>query len=186
MADIPFLYGELNKQVEYLRYKFQSTDNTAILSEDKKNNVLDISVNTAQLVTLKQVKKDSSTLDDPIKYYSLYAYNSDTRAYDLKIGDEIVVDTTFSDDIASVIKDAWIKVGEKQAVDENGELLWTEDDFGNKIPLMQPVYQKIETVINTETGQLQLAGIPVSALVDKHADGTTIESILDGNSRGVY
>ena len=186
MGNTPFLYGELNKQVEYLRYKFQSTDNTTLVKVDADTNTVGVAVNTTQLVTLKQVKKDASKLDDPIKYYSLYAYNPYTKAYDLKLGDEIVVDTTFSDDISSAITDAWIKVGEEQARDENGELLWTEDEFGNKIPLMKPVYEKIETVVSTETGQLQLANIPVSALSDKNDDGSFIISVLDGNGEEVY
>ena len=186
MAYIPFLYGELNKQVEYLKYKFTSTDGSTVIKQNTENNSVDVSVNTTQLVTLKQVKKDMSILDDPIKYYSLYAYNPDTRSYDIKLGDEIIVDTTTADNNASTIKEAWIQVGEKQMVDKDGNPLFTEDEFGNKIPLMEPIYQKVETVVNTETGQLQLTGIPVSALIDTHEDGSIIESVLDGNSKGVY
>lgn len=186
MAYIPFLYGELNKQVEYLKYTFTSTDGSTVIKQNQENNSVDISVNTTQLVTLKQIQKDLSMLDDPIKYYSLYAYNPNTRAYDIRLGDEIVVDTSASGGTSSVIKEAWIQVGEKQMVDANGNPLFTEDEYGNKIPLMEPIYQKIETVVNTETGQLQLSGIPVSALVDTHMDGSIIESVLDGNSKGVY
>lgn len=186
MANNPFLYGELNKQVEYLRYKFQSTDGTLVLTQDNKDNVVDMSVNTSQLVTLKQVKKDGTALDAPTKYYRLYGYNSATRSYDIRLGDEIVVNTSIGEDITSILTDAWIKVGENAVFDETGNQIYIEDEFGNKIPLMEPVYQKIETTVDVQTGRLKFASIPVSALTDTYADGSVIESIIDANSKGVY
>lgn len=186
MSNIPFLYGELNKQVEYLKYKFQSTD-TADVIHNKEDNTVSVSVNTTQLVTLKQVVKNSVSINDPIKYYALYAYNPSTKAYDTKLGDEIVVDTSLGDDIASIIKDVWIQVGEEIVKDDEGNIVYTEDEHGNKIPLMKPVYQKIETVVSTDGGYLQMKGIPVSALIDTHNDGQIIESVIDGNGgKGVY
>lgn len=67
-----YLYGNLNKLVELQRYKFVSSDNTILASVDGKNCV-DLNANTQQLVTLKLTKVENS-----IKYYSLFAYNSDT------------------------------------------------------------------------------------------------------------
>lgn len=188
--NIPFLYGELNKQVEYLKYKFKSTDNNTIIEQNDDNHTVSIGVNTTNLVTLKQVRKDMSTDDDPVKYYSLYAYNADTRAYDIKIGEEIVVDTSLSDDNASKIETAWIKVGEEQVYDPiTNEPLYNDDGT----PVMKPILKQV-TVDVSQTGNLVLSNIPATAIVDyeTHTDDngnivqTPIESILDGNAGGVY
>ena len=141
MANIPFLYGELNKQVEYLRYKFKSTDGSALILQNDKDHSVDILVNvpnfskidTQKIVTLKQVKKDQSQQNPNLKYYRLYAYNDLTKEYDIEIGDEIVIDTTIDKIPTSSLIDY------KIMIDENGNEI--------KIP---------------------------------------IESVLDGNSGGVY
>lgn len=198
-----YLYGNLNKLVELQKYKFASSDGTVFTNIDSSNNV-DLSVNTQQLITLKQVQKDNDPKDDQIKYYSLYAYNADTKNFDIKIGDEIVVDTSVLDDIISSIETTWVKVGEYQkvepATDENGNPLFDED--GNQImnpvfdengdPVMVPMYQKISTNISS-TGQLVLDKIPANAITDVaitqdeygNSKSTFIESIMDGNLGGV-
>lgn len=192
--DTGYLYGQLNNYVEYLRYDFSSTDGTVSISA-KDDYKIDLSVNTTNLITLKQVKKDNDPSDDPIKYYSLYAYNSATKDYDIKIGQEIVVDTSLADDAANKINTAFIKVGEQQKyenrLDENGSPIL--DSEGNEIkdpvydndgnPVMIPIYQEVIVDVS-QSGQLVLDKIPASAIVDEHADGTRIESVLDGNNGG--
>ena len=192
--DTGYLYGQLNNYVEYLRYDFSSTDGTLIINS-KDNYKLDLSVNTTNLITLKQVKKDNDPSDDPIKYYSLYAYNNSTKDYDIKIGQEIVIDTSLSDDAAGKIETAYVKVGEKQKVeqkvDSEGNPMF--DEAGNAImvpvydkdgnPIMVPIYQEVIVDVS-QSGQLVLDKIPASAIVDEHDDGTQIESILDGNNGG--
>ena len=190
--DTGYLYGQLNNYVEYLRYDFSSTDETLIINA-KDDYKLDLSVNTTKLITLKQVKKDSDLSDDPIKYYSLYAYNNVTKDYDIKIGQEIVIDTSAGS--TDNIKTAYIKVGEQQKyetrLDENGQPVL--DSEGNEIkdpvydndgnPVMVPIYQEIIVDVS-QSGQLVLDKIPASAIVDEHADGTQIQSTLDGNKGG--
>lgn len=192
--DTRYLYGQLNNYVEYLRYDFSSTDGTLFVST-KDDYKIDLSVNTTNLITLKQVKKDNDPSDDPIKYYSLYAYNNITKDYDIKIGQEIVVDTSLADDIVNNVEKAFIKVGEQQKyenrLDENG--LPVLDSEGNEIkdpvydsdgnPVMIPIYQEVIVDVN-QSGQLVLDKIPASAIVDEHEDGTRIESVLDGNNGG--
>ena len=117
MKDIPFLYGELNKQVEYLKYKFKSTDGSALILQ--KDNVVDILVNvpeidTQKIVTLKQIKKDQTEQNPNIKYYRLYAFNKDTNNYDIEIGDEIIIDTTIKKIPISALVDY------ETIIDENG------------------------------------------------------------------
>lgn len=191
MANIPFLYGELNKQVEYLRYKFKSTDGSTFISQNDRDHTVDFSINTSNLVTLKQVRKDTSIEDDPIKYYSLFAYNANTKQYDIKLGDEIVIDTSVADENAQSIKEAYIIVGHKQSVDSEGNPLF--DENGN--PIMEPIWQKVKVEVDaTVPGNLVLSQIPTSALIDYETrvdeNGNIVEvpiqSILDGNSGGVY
>lgn len=191
-VDTGYLYGQLNNYVEYLRYDFSSTDGTLTISA-KDDYKIDLSVNTANLITLKQVKKDSDLSDDPIKYYSLYAYNNVTKDYDIKIGQEIVIDTSAGS--TDNIKTAYIKVGEQQKyetrLDENGQPVLDAD--GNEIkdpvydndgnPVMVPIYQEIIVDVS-QSGQLILDKIPASAIIDEHVDGTQIQSTLDGNTGG--
>lgn len=182
-----YLYGSLNKLVEAQKYKFSSSDNTISTSVTDKTNI-DLTVNTQSLVTLKQVKKDLSPIDDPIKYYALYAFNHVTGQFDIKIGDEIKIDTSSSDDVASKIETAYIKVGESQKYDEvTGKPVY--DENGN--PVMVPILSQIVTDVS-QSGQLVLNQIPASAIVDEHfitdENGNItvqqIESNLDGNSGG--
>ena len=114
MSDMPYLYGELNKELEYLRYKFSSSDKSISISEiDGEEYKLDFTTNAQALVTLKQVRKDLSPDNDPIKYYALYGYNPITKDFDIKLGEEIVVDTSLSDDNANKVQYAYVKVGEQ-------------------------------------------------------------------------
>lgn len=191
-VDTGYLYGQLNNYVEYLRYDFNSTDGTITISA-KDDYKLDLSVNTTNLITLKQVKKDNDLSDDPIKYYSLYAYNNATKDYDIKIGQEIVIDTSAGS--TDNIKTAYIKVGEQQKyetrLDDNGQPVL--DSEGNEIkdpvydndgnPVMVPIYQEIIVDVS-QSGQLILDRIPASAIVDKYGDGIQIQSTLDGNNGG--
>lgn len=192
--DTGYLYGQLNNYVEYLTPEFNSTDGTIIINNiDNNDNKLNLSVNTTQLITLKQVIKDSSPSDDPIKYYSLYAFNQSTRCYDIKIGQEIVIDTSAGS--VDNIKTAYVKVGEQQKyetrLDENGQPVL--DSEGNEIkdpvydndgnPVMVPIYQEVIIDVS-QSGQLILDRIPASAIVDEHEDGTQIQSTLDGNDGG--
>lgn len=186
MADMPYLYGKLNKEVEYLRYKFSSSDGSISISQiDGEEFNLDLTANAQALVTLKQVRKDLSPDDDPIKYYALYGYNALTKQYDIKLGEEIVIDTSLADDAANKIDYAYVKVGEEQIYNpETGEPLYNEDGT----PVMKPILQQV--IVNvSETGQLVLDNIPASAIVDTHVNPDTgkeeyIESVLDGNSGG--
>ena len=184
-----YIYGKLNKLVEAQKYNFASSDSTVIISNLEANNI-DLTVNTTQIITLKQVVKDIDPKDDPIKYYSLYAYNPNTKQFDIKIGDEIKLDLSFADDAANKVQKAWVKVGEYQKfeylfledgnpdIDENTglqkiKLFWKTDEngndildeHGNKIPIMVPQLQEIITEVNAP-GQLILSQIPASAIVD--------------------
>ena len=87
MAD--FLYGKLNKTIEYLRYKFEPTE-TAIITEDDQHN-LKIDIKTDNLVKLLQIPYDSNPADDNIKHYQLFARNNETGLFDIPLGDKIIV-----------------------------------------------------------------------------------------------
>ena len=192
-TDTGYLYGQLNNYVEYLTPEFSSTDGTITVSLlDNNSNKLDLSVNTTNLITLKQVKKDIDPSDDPIKYYSLYAYNNSTKQFDIKIGQEIVVDTSLSDNVDSFIQSVSIKVGEKETyvdrIDEDGNIVL--DEQGNPVQdlVIVPIYA-ITNASVTESGQLRLDKIPFSGLTDKYIDvetgkETQIEALLDGNVDG--
>ena len=186
MSDMPYLYGELNKELEYLRYKFSSSDKSISISEiDGEEYKLDFTTNAQALVTLKQVRKDLSPDNDPIKYYALYGYNPITKDFDIKLGEEIVVDTSLSDDNANKVQYAYVKVGEQQKYDEEGNPVFEAD---GKTPVMVPILQEVKVDVS-QTGELVLSEIPASAIVDTHIDPETgkeeyIESILDGNSGG--
>ena len=183
-----YIYGKLNKLVEAQKYNINSSDKT--LSIASAGNNVDLNVNTSQLITLKQVVKGRNPEEDPIKYYSLYAYNNVTKNFDIKIGEELKLDFSFADDAANAVKTAWVKIGEYQKTipifDENGfpvidpitgqqqvELVWETDDSGNlildaqgnPIPVMLPKLQQITTSVNAP-GQLILSQIPASAIVD--------------------
>lgn len=184
--NMPYLYGKLNKEIEYLRYKFSSSDGSVFINKINGEEFnLDFSANAQALVTLRQVKKDNSPLDDPIKYYALYGYNSSTKAYDVKLGDEIVIDTSLADDSANKIEYAYVKVGEEQVYNpETGEPMYNEDGT----PIMKPILQQVVVDVS-QTGQLVLDNIPASAIVDTYINPETgkeelIESVLDGNVRG--
>ena len=182
-----YLYGNLNKLVEAQKYKFTSSDNTILTSITNKNNV-DLTVNTQNLVTLKRVKKDLDISDDPIKHYALYAYNPITRQFDIKLGDEVEIDTSASDNVANEVKKAFVKVGETQKYDEQGRPEY--DAQGN--PVMVPILKEVVVDVS-QSGQLVLSQIPASAIVDeevvKDEHGNVVEIIqiesnLDGNAGG--
>ena len=181
-----YLYGNLNKLIEAQKYKFTSSDNTVVASITDKNQV-NLSVNTKKLITLKQVKKDLDPKDDPIKYYALYAYNPISNQFDIKLGDEIKIDLSTSDDAASKVETAYVKVGEEQKYDESGNPIYDE----NGKPVMVPILKEVVTDVS-QTGQLVISQIPASAIVDKTTEvdesGNTvevqIESNLDGNAGG--
>lgn len=90
--DTVYLYGQLNNYVEYLRYKFKSTD-TAFISESDDHNI-EIDINTSNIVRLLQIQKDNDTDNDAIKYYRLFAYNTATKNYDIPLGDELKIGDT--------------------------------------------------------------------------------------------
>ena len=83
--NIPFLYGELNKTTEYLRYKSKTLNIV--------NSATDYSIelNPNTLVTLKRIKVDSNIEDDTIKHYGLFAYNPSNSQFDIQLGDTITV-----------------------------------------------------------------------------------------------
>lgn len=171
-----YLYGELNNLIEAQKYTFKSTDGILQISNNDKN--VDFTVNTSSLVTLKRIQKDFSVDDDKIQYYGLFAYNSNTKTFDIQLGDEIKIDTSisgtgFSDKLL-------VKTGEKQITDENGFIIGTE-----------PVFSEI--TISKITGQLVLEQIPVTALVDhekvldiagNEVGRKYFQSVLDGNYGG--
>lgn len=97
---IPFLYGELNKEVEYLRYNFKSSDGSVSINQN--NYDVDFSVNTQTLVTLKRIQLDTSLEDDVIKSYGLFAYNPTTKQYDIQLGETIKVGASNAGGITSV------------------------------------------------------------------------------------
>ena len=97
---IPFLYGELNKEVEYLRYNFKSSDGSVSINQN--NYDVDFSVNTQTLVTLKRIQLDTSLEDDVIKHYGLFAYNPTTKQYDIQLGETIKVGASSAGGITSV------------------------------------------------------------------------------------
>lgn len=97
---IPFLYGELNKEVEYLRYNFKSSDGSLKINQTDYN--VDFSVNTQTLVTLKRIQLDTSLDDDVIKHYGLFAYNPVTKEYDIQLGETIKVGASSAGGVTSV------------------------------------------------------------------------------------
>lgn len=97
---IPFLYGELNKEVEYLRYDFKSSDGSLKINQSDYN--VDFSVNAQTLVTLKRIQLDASLDDDVIKHYGLFAYNSVTKEYDIQLGETIKVGASSAGGVTSV------------------------------------------------------------------------------------
>lgn len=97
---IPFLYGELNKEVEYLRYDFKSSDGSLKINQTDYN--VDFSVNTQTLVTLKRIQLDTSLDDDVIKHYGLFAYNPVTKEYDIQLGETIKVGASSAGGVTSV------------------------------------------------------------------------------------
>ena len=189
-----YLYGNLNKLVELQKYKFTSSDNT-ILTLVNDENYVDLSANTQQLVTLKLSKVENS-----IKYYRLFAYNSDTKLFDIPLGDEIIVGEPSNSGGMESIDSAWVIVGEYQKMEpvlgpdglptfdpETGIQIMTPVYDENGAPVMVPIYHKIEASINSE-GQLKLGRIPASAIVDYTLDENNnpiyIESVIDGNAGG--
>lgn len=195
-----YLYGDLNKLIELQKYKFTSSDGT-ILTDINDSNVVDLTVNTQNLVTLKQVQKDSDPQDDQTKYYSLYAYNAKSEDFDIKIGDEIVINTS---GVTPTVKETWVKVGEYQKVeplldefgnpviDENGSIITYPVYDENGDPVIVPMYQKIISSVSG-TGQLMLSQIPASAIVDTttlvdsfgNVEENYVESLIDGNFGGI-
>ena len=153
MAD--FLYGKLNKTVEYLRYKFNDTTTAKIIEDDNHN--LSIDINTSNLVTLKLLDSDGYPEDDIIKRYQLFAKDPVTGQIKEPLGDPIVVGETGSGSVSFT------------SIMING--------------------YPVESYIDQTTGQLNLAGIPASAIVDVvkdpgSSDLNYVASILDGNARG--
>lgn len=189
-----YLYGNLNKLVELQKYKFTSSDNTILTSIDDENYV-DLRANTQQLITLKLTRVENS-----IKYYSLFAYNSDTQLFDISLGDEIIVGEPSNNGGMAPIDSAWVIVGEYQKMEpvlgpdglpifdpETGIQIMAPvyDESGN--PVMVPIYHKIEANIDSK-GQLKLGKIPASAIVDyildENGNIVYIESVIDGNAGG--
>lgn len=177
-----YLYGKLNRLVEAQKYKFTSNDGSIITLVDSNNNV-DLSINLDKLVQLKQIKKDLDSSDDIIKYYGLFAYNSNTNQFDIPLGDEIKIDTSNSGGGSNILPnfgDIQIQVGVQNVYDDAGNLIGTA-----------PKYAKLDTSIS-EGGNLIISQIPVSAIADKEIivddSGNQIEvqvqSELDGNVGG--
>lgn len=171
-----YLYGELNNLIEAQKYVFKSTDGTLNICNDDKN--VDFAVNTSSLVTLKRIQKDFSADDDSIQYYSLFAYNSNTKAFDIRLGDEIKIDNSILG--AGLPAKFLIKTGEKQITDENGFVTGIE-----------PIFSEVAT--NNVTGQLVLEQLPIAALVDhekvldiagNEVGRKYFQSVLDGNYGG--
>lgn len=156
MAD--FLYGKLNKTIEYLRYKFNPTD-TATIQEDNNHN-LSVDVNVNNLIRLLQVRNDANPEDDHLKHYKLFTKNPLTGEFDQEL-----------------VGSATITVGEGSS-----------PNFGNLTSLVINGVN-IQASLDENTGQLNIQGLPASAIVDTHIDPETgkeeyIESILDGNAGG--
>lgn len=107
-----YLYGSLNKLVELQKYKFVSSDSTLSLDIDK-NNTVDISVNTQQLVTIKRLADDPS--NPGINYYRLFAYNNLSKEFDIPLGDTIATGTAAGN--IPAIQESWVKVGEYQKME---------------------------------------------------------------------
>ena len=83
--NIPFLYGELNKTAEYLRY----TSKTLNVVNSSTEYSIELNPNT--LVTLKRIKVDSDIEDDVIKNYGLFVYNPNTQQFDIQLGETISI-----------------------------------------------------------------------------------------------
>lgn len=99
--NIPFLYGELNKEVEYQRYSFGSSDSSVEISET--DYTVDFKVSAQTLVTLKRIQLDTELDDDVIKHYGLFAYNPKTSAFDIQLGETIKVGATSASEVSSVL-----------------------------------------------------------------------------------
>ena len=132
----------------------------------------------------------------------MFAYNSDTKLFDIPLGDEIVVGEPTNNNGGTMpsINSAWVIVGEYQkmepVLDSNG-LPTFDPETGIQImapvydkdgnPVMVPIYHKIEATIDSE-GQLKLGRIPASAIVDYITDENNnqiyIKSVIDGNAGG--
>ena len=153
MPNTPYLYGKLNKEIESLHYRFSSSDNSISISQiDGEEFNLDLTSNIQNLITLKQVEKDSLDPNGPIKYYALYGYNSNTKQFDIKLGDEIVVNNFITNTNTNNIDTVWIKIGEQQRYDEKGNPMFEEDGI---TPVIVPILQEVPVSVS-QTGQLIL------------------------------
>lgn len=198
MSDTPYLYGKLNKQIEYLRYKFESSDGTIFI--DKLDDYsIDLTTNIQSQLKIKQVARDADPSNDLVKYYALFAYNKKTNKYDIQLGDVIPVGGSGG---SIHTTDVYVKVGEQvkmiPVLDENGNQVYDDqgnilleaarDEQGNLIYV--PLYEKV--AVDEESGQLIIKQIPASAIIDHEIkldqDGNEIkeyiESTLDGNAGG--
>ena len=156
MAD--FLYGKLNKTIEYLRYKFNPTD-TATISEDKDHN-LSVDVNVNNLVRLLQVKNDSNPSDDHLKYYKLFTRNPLTGEFDQELpgSDTIVIGEGSGADFGNITSLVINGVSVQAILD---------DKTGQLNIQGLPASVIVDTHIDPETGKEEL-----------------IKSVLDGNAGG--
>lgn len=166
MAD--FLYGQLNKTIEYFRYKPGNT-HTASISEGSDHSLY-VDVRPEGLVTLRRVKKDNDILDDQIQYYALYGYNSITDSYDIQLGEEIKVDTSIVG--PDKIEKAYVKVGEEPIYNDDGSPV-IDPETG--LQMVKPIYEEVPISV---TGQIVIQQIPASVITQ------TQDFKLDANGEG--
>ena len=156
MAD--FLYGKLNKEIEYLRYKFTNTDTVTLVEDDNHN--LQANVNVENLVRLLQVKNDNNPEDDHIKYYKLFIKDPETGEFTKELPNS-----------------ATITVGEGSGV-----------DFGNLTSIMingVSVKGEIDSITGQlKLEALPASVITDVSHKDEEGNNIYIESTLDGNAGG--
>ena len=155
MAD--FLYGKLNKTIEYLRYKFIETD-TLKLSEDDDHN-LKADVKVENLIRLLQVKNDNNPADDHIKHYKLFIKDPNTGEYTKELPGS-----------------ATITVGEGSDV-----------NFGNITSIVingVSIQAQVDEKTGQLNIESLPASVISDKHIDEHGNEVYIKSTLDGNAGG--
>lgn len=191
IMDTGYLYGQLNNYIEYITPEFQSTDTITVGSVDGNPNKINLQVNTNNLVILKEIIKDESH-NSRIKYYGLYAYNPNTKQYDIRLqGPELIIDTSLANPTERV-ETVYVQVGEKiiqePVLDDAGNPILDPD--GNQVfkDVIQPIYDYVTIKVNPGTGAIHFSSIPANMVVDYKVDAdgqrSYISSLVDGNIGG--
>ena len=110
-----YIYGKLNKLVDAVASKIVTDDDSVTLSTQGSTTYIEI--NKHKLVELRRLHNRIPT------QYQLFGYNTDTKQFDIPLGDKIIVSGGEASDEGVVITSA--KIGNQFVdayVDEAGQL----------------------------------------------------------------